>query len=87
MKRGNSAPSRVGLFYRNHFGLAHCSDLQAAFIYWTTSYCRWFLLAKVGHSSPDSLPCLGPILHFSLDCSALQAACVCEIKRSRFVSA
>lgn len=47
MKRGTSTPSRHGLFYSNHFDLAHCSDLQAAFVWRTTDCHRCFL--KVGH--------------------------------------
>lgn len=39
-----------------------------------------FSWAKVGHSFPAFLPCPGPILHFSSDCSVLQAIFVLDKK-------
>ena len=81
MKRGTSAPSRLGLFHGNHsvWPTAHTRRLP--------SFSRppnvaggFFLAAKVGHSFLASLPCPGPILHFSSALSVLQAIFVLDKK-------
>lgn len=79
MKRGTSAPSRLGLFYSNHFDLARCTHPQATFI-WTTTDChRCFFIGQSGLliSVPPS-PAL--TLHSSSCHSELQAVALVDEK-------
>lgn len=53
MKRGTSAPSRLCLYYRSRFALAHCSHSEAAGLIGRTRLSGVYSRAKVGQSCPS----------------------------------
>ncbi len=67
MKRGTTAPTRLGLFYSNHFGLAHCSQPQAASRLEDHKCRRCFFIGQIGSLIPFLPTMAWPVLHFSSD--------------------